>query len=101
MIKIANYMGPWGKGGYSVSLWCAMFTTAIASGFGCVRRVSSIFKYNQNFISLIFCIITIPFAKIGFSGLVSTFYPLFGYIGVFVLVFIIISSLMHRLRRNI
>ncbi|MGF7059203.1 YkvI family membrane protein [Brassicibacter mesophilus] len=101
MIKIAQHLGSWGKGSYSVILWCAMFTTAIANGFGCIRRISSKLNCNQKFISLIFCIITVPFAKFGFSSLVSIFYPLFGYIGVFIMAIIIISSLVHRIRSNI
>lgn len=101
MIKIAQYLGIWGERSYSVILWCAMFTTAIANGFGCIMRISSKLKYNQKYISLIFCIITVPFAKLGFSSLVSVFYPIFGYIGVFIITIIITSSLTHGFRRNI
>lgn len=101
MIKIAQYLGPLGKSSYSIILWCAMFTTAIANGFGCVRRISSKLKYNQKLIAPVFCVITVPFAKIGFSSLVATFYPLFGYIGVFIMIIVIISGLANLNRRNI
>jgi len=98
MVKVAQYLGLWGERYYGIILWCAMFTTAIASGFGCISRISSFLKYNQRFIAIIFCTITIPFAKLGFSNLVSMFYPLFGYIGAFILLFITMSSLIHKLK---
>lgn len=104
MAKVAQRLGSWCGYMYSVVLWLAMFTTAIASGFGCVNRVSSSFKGNQLFISGAFCIIAIPFAKVGFSSLVSKLYPLFGYLGLFMLINIIanqILSIMSVYRRNL
>lgn len=104
MAKAAQHLGNWGGYMYSVILWLAMFTTAIASGFGCVNRISSSFKGNQLFISAVFCIIAIPFAKIGFSNLVSILYPLFGYLGLFMLIYIIVNqflSIVSMRRRNL
>lgn len=101
MARIAERLGGWSGYMYSIILWLAMFTTAISSGFGCVSKITSMFKMNQIFISAIFCIIAIPFAKIGFSSLVSKLYPLFGYLGLFMLVYIIVNQVfdivgLHR-----
>lgn len=104
MIRAAQYLGDWGGYMYSVILWLAMFTTAIASGFGCVNRISSVIKESQLFISAMFCVIAIPFAKVGFSSLVSIIYPLFGYLGLFMLVYIIVNQFLDFLglyRRNL
>lgn len=104
MIKAAQLVGGWGGYMYSIILWLAMFTTAIASGFGCINKISVLIKGNQLFISAILCIIAIPLAKVGFANLVSIIYPLFGYLGLFMLVYIIVSQVLDILgvyRRNL
>jgi len=97
MIKAAQYLGSWGGYMYSIILWFAMFTTAIGNGLGCINKISSLVKENQLFVSAVFCIISIPFAKVGFSNLVSIIYPLFGYLGLFMLIFIIVNQILDFL----
>ncbi len=89
MIGIACKLGRWASYSYAVILWCSMFTTAISSGFGCIIRLTYIFKTNQKLIAFLFCFATMPLAKIGFTKLVSVFYPIFGYVGFLMLLFII------------
>lgn len=104
MIKAAQFLGRWGGYMYSIILWLAMFTTAIASAFGCISKISKSIKGNQLFISAIFCIIAVPLAKVGFASLVSIIYPLFGYLGLFMLVFIIVNQFLDMLgiyRKNL
>jgi len=104
MLKAAGFLGKWSEYMYSAILWLAMFTTAIGNGFGCINRIIGANKKNQLFGSAIFCTISIPLAKIGFSSLVSTIYPLFGYLGLFMLVYIIVDEFMYILgiyRRNL
>ena len=62
---------------YSIILWIAMFTTALANGFGFINK----FKIKNKFLILLFCISSIPIAKLGFSNLVSIIYPIFGILG--------------------
>jgi uncharacterized membrane protein YkvI len=83
MLKVCDHVGKSYKTLYSFILWIAMFTTSIANGFGFIERVSN--GKNNVLLSAIFCILSIPFAKIGFSKLVSTVYPVFGYLGIIVL----------------
>lgn len=104
MLKIAGFLGQWSRYMYSAILWLAMFTTAIGNGFGCINRLIGSYKKSQIGISAVFCIISIPLAKIGFSSLVSIIYPLFGYLGLFMLVYIIVDEFMYILgisRRNL
>lgn len=103
MIKASKLLGDWGPIMYSGILWLAMFTTAIASGFGCINRIFLILGEGQFFITAIFCIIAVPFAKIGFSSLVSSLYPLFGYLGLLMLLYIIINQIYIIIdnRRNL
>ena len=89
MLKISGYEGEIYSKIFSIILWFAMFTTAIANGFGFIERISK--KRNKTLISLIFCLCSIPLAKLGFSNLVATIYPIFGYFGGFILIFLIIS----------
>jgi len=98
MLKIAEHIGTKGRFIYSFILWCAMFTTAIASGFGCIRRISKLTKLNHNLVALVFSFITMPFAKLGFSNLVITLYPFFGYMGLFMLLYIFGNFLSKRIK---
>ncbi|KPU26575.1 hypothetical protein TR13x_09520 [Caloranaerobacter sp. TR13] len=97
MLKMAEYLGKNGKTIYSLILWCAMFTTAIANGFGCIRRVSKITMIDERLFSIFFVFLTIPMAKVGFSKLISILYPLYGIIGVPILVSIILSFILKKI----
>lgn len=81
MITIASTLGSRWRIIYSFVLILAMFTTAIANGYGCILNISNLIGINQKLASLAVCLVAIPLATIGFKNLVSFFYPLFGYIG--------------------
>ncbi|KNF07127.1 putative membrane protein [Gottschalkia purinilytica] len=100
MLRISQYLGSKGVAIYSIILWCAMFTTAIANGFGCISRICDLFRLNEKITSIVFCIVTIPLAKAGFSNLVSTFYPLFGYIATVILALFILISIFKKLKKS-
>ena len=89
MLKITNYISSNYRKFYALILWCAIFTTAIANGSSFVNRFSN--NKNKLIVSGIFCIISIPLANIGFSKLISFIYPVFGLIGFFVLIFILVK----------
>lgn len=84
MLKVSEYLNVYYRSIFSIVLWLAMFTTAIANGYGFIQNRSN--KINKNIVSFIFCLCGIPMAKLGFSNLVSTMYPIFGYIGVVILI---------------
>lgn len=98
MLKISESVGGKGKFIYTFILWFSMLTTAIANGFGCIRRISSFLKINQKPIAIVFCIITIPIGKMGFSNLVSILYPIFGYLGMFIVIFMILDFIKNKKR---
>ncbi|MTI46204.1 YkvI family membrane protein [Sporosalibacterium faouarense] len=97
MLKIAGSLGKNGSIIYTLILWCSMFTTAVANGFGFVRRASSFLNTNQRLLAVVFCIVSIPLAKLGFANLVTNLYPIFGYIGSFMLFIIIGNFILRRL----
>lgn len=89
MISVAYSLGDVQKQIYSSVLLMAMFTTAIANGYGCIQRISYLIGIEEKITALLICGVSVPFAKLGFKNLVNFFYPLFGYIG-FVFIIMII-----------
>lgn len=86
MLRICNYIGEGYRKIYALILWIAMFTTALANGFGFMNRVDK----NKILITALFCISAIPLAKLGFANLVGVIYPIFGLIGFGMMVFILL-----------
>ena len=79
MLKICDYINVGYRKFYAVILWIAMFTTALANGFGFINKLSNS-KYKILIIGL-YCLLSIPVAKLGFAKLVGILYPIFGLIG--------------------
>ena len=82
-------------GVYTVILLLAMFVSALTAGFGFVERISSKVNISKKIIILVICALSIPLSSIGFSGLIATIYPVFGYMGMF-MVFIILIQFFTR-----
>ena len=101
MLSVASLLGNKVSLIYTFILWASMFTTAIASGYGVIKKISNLFNVNQRMIAILFCIVTMPLAKVGFANLVSIFYPLYGYMGFFIISFIIINFVIRRTKRLI
>ena len=73
LFKIAKYA-------YGFIILGSIFTTAISLGMSFLQNVSKSKKsYTQ--IAIIMCITSVLISKIGFSNLVSSLYPIFGYLG--------------------
>lgn len=88
MLKICNYIGERYRKLYAIILWIAMFTTALANGFGFMNRISE--EKSKLLITSLFCISALPLAKVGFSNLVGILYPISGLIGFGVMVFVLL-----------
>ena len=68
------------KIGYGFIILGSIFTTAISLGTSFLQNVSSNKKsYTQ--IAVIMCITSVIVSKIGFSNLINSLYPIFGYLG--------------------
>lgn len=97
MIAVASSLGIIWKQIYGIVLILAMFTTAIANGYGCILGIANLIKIDIKIISIIVCIISIPLATVGFKKLVTLFYPLFGYIGmIFICAVVFKNRKKHR-----
>ena len=90
IIYIASTLGTIGKYIYGLLILIAIFTTAISAGFGFLNN-SICYKNNYIKYALIICIISIFFGQISFSNLVGILYPIFGYLGLIQIIFLLIA----------
>ena len=81
---------------YFVILMAAIFTTAVGNGFALVNYFSDKTRVKGIFVKLAIVFVGIIFAHIGFSNFVGKVYPVFGYIGFFEIIFIILFALAYR-----
>ena len=88
MLQILSLVGEGYRKVYALILWIAIFTTALANGFGFVSKFSSKNKFKA---SLILCLSAIPLAKVGFANLVAIIYPIFGLMGVVIMILVLIK----------
>jgi uncharacterized membrane protein YkvI len=77
---------------YSIILWFAMMVSAVTTGFSFIDRISSKIKTDRKIITIVACTLVTPLSGFGFSKLISTIYPVFGYIGIFMVFVILLDS---------
>jgi len=77
------------KNVYNIILIFAMLTSAVASGYSAICRISTWLKIKVKTATVIICVLAVPLSSFGFSRLISTVYPLFGYTGLFILILLI------------
>lgn len=88
IVYIASTLGSIGKYIYGLLTLIAIFTTAISAGFGFLNN-SIWHKNNYMKYALIICIISIFFGQLSFSNLVGILYPIFGYLGLIQIIFLL------------
>lgn len=70
---------------YTIILWLAMLVSAVTSGYCFIERVNSKTHINMKLLTVGACAIIIPLSSLGFSNLIASIYPVFGYLGLFIL----------------
>lgn len=75
---------------YGTIILVSIFTTAISLGISFLKNVSNEKNYKK--ISIIICLTSVLFSKIGFANLVNKLYPLMGIIGMIQIVQILIKT---------
>lgn len=65
-----------------------IFTTLIGNVFGLTRQIQSIYYVPRNTLVLIILLATFLISQIGFTSLLTYLYPLFGYLGLILLIFL-------------
>lgn len=76
---------------YAFIILSSIFTTAISIGIGFLQNISKNKKSYTQFV-LFMCITSLLISNFGFSKLVNFIYPLFGYIGIAQITFIILKK---------
>lgn len=99
MLGVARYVNKRVVILYSILIWIAMFTTSVSNSFGFLRRICDIININFRLSAIVFCIVTIPVAKMGFSKLVNVFYPLFGYLSLILMFLFIIMGTYRKITK--
>lgn len=83
---------------YAIILFLAMFISAVTSGYCFVDRIYGKFKISRKLIILVTCVMVAPLSKLGFSNLISKIYPIFGYVGLFIVLVILVQRIRIKHR---
>jgi len=91
LVYIASSLGKMFKYIYGMVILIAIFTTAIGSGYGFLSNVT---KKRKIYIlwAAAMCLTSILIGQISFSNLINILYPIFGYLGIIQIIFLIITK---------
>jgi len=78
---------------YKILLLLAIFISAVTSGYGFIERIANKVRISRKILIPVICGFVVPISNVGFSGLISSVYPAFGYVGMFMLFMILIQGL--------
>lgn len=87
-MKIASFISKRMQVIYGFVILSAIFTTAFSSGFSFLK-MKSYKNYEKN--ALLLCISGFLCARIGFSNLINICFPVFGYLGIFQIILILLK----------
>lgn len=80
------------SGLYSFILVLAMLASAVTAGYCFINRTSSKIRVNAKLVTVLFCLLAVPLSSFGFANLIATVYPIFGYLGMFMVFAILIQA---------
>ncbi len=81
---------------FSFVLWAEIFTTVIGTIYGLAARVSDYTGLSYNRVTVVLMSVALGMSQLGFSGLVGTLYPLFGYVSLLFLVSLVLFPVFKR-----
>ncbi len=81
---------------YGIILFMALCTTAISHGFGILGKFHFKTRLDRALASAILCLAAMPFARLGFSSLVSYLYSAFGFMGLIWTVLLLVRFFKSR-----
>lgn len=98
MVYIAAKISPKIQGLYVGVLFVAIFTTAVSSLYGTVKRIADHpkFRNKESIIVVLIAIVAFLLSRFGFSNLVKYLYPVEGYVGIILLAGIAYG--MHKIK---
>ncbi len=92
MLYISGQISPFTKSVYTLVLWIGIITTAIANAYGFTQRVAHLLKIRFQVCLIVCMTLALPLAMLSFSQLVGTIYPLFGLLGILLLLSLLLKE---------
>lgn len=82
---------------FSLVLWAEIFTTIIGTIFGLTVRICDYTGFGYIITTVVLMLLALGFSQLGFSGLVGTLYPVFGYVSLVFLFLLFIYPIYHKI----
>lgn len=76
---------------YGIVILFAIFTSVISSGYAFLENTTKT-KRQYKIVCLFICLIPIVISKIGFSSLINILYPVFGYLGLIQILYLLMKK---------
>ncbi len=86
----------WWRQLYVMVLLGAMYTTAVADGFGLMNRVKTVRRLGEGAKVLVMTVLAMVLARLGFARLVEKGYRVLGYLGMIQMLLIIIKCIPKK-----
>ncbi len=91
LVFVAGRLGKVYKYMYGIVILSAIFTSAISSGFAFLENTTKTTK-QYKIVCFIICMSSIFVSQLGFSSLINTMYPIFGYLGLIQILIILFKK---------
>lgn len=101
MLYITKSFHPYFKYALALCIWGEIFSTAVSDVFSLANRISEKKKYSYKAVCTLIVLCSIPLSLFDFKSLVAFFYPLFGALSIFLIVYIILKGNSLSSTRNI
>lgn len=86
LLYLASNMGKGIEYFYCIIILFAMLTSSVAAGYGFIEKIADDFKIPQKLTLVFMCLLSFPFATLGFANLINSLYGFFGIIGLSILI---------------
>jgi len=96
MLQIASQYSHNIKLFYILMLILAIYTTAIINGYNAINWSVNKFNVNREIFTVVFVIAGFIAGQLQFSEFVETVYPVFGFIGIFEVIIVLINFLFNK-----
>lgn len=78
---------------FIVVIYGEIFTTLIGNVFGITRQIQSLYALPRNWVVLATLLSCLIISQVGFTSLLTYLYPLFGYMGIILLIFLVVRRI--------
>lgn len=83
----------------SLSIWLEMFSTSVSDVYSLAQNISNSWNSSYKSTAILLIILAFPFSKLGFKNLICILYPVFGFISLIYILFLIIFYIKNKIKR--